>query len=59
MDSGLPGSSVYGILWSRIVEWVVIAFPRGSCQTRDQTLVSYTADSFFTTWANKEILRII
>ena len=59
MDCILPGSSVCGILQERILEWVVIAFSRGSSQTRDQICVSYIADSFFTTWANKEALRIV
>jgi len=59
MDCILPGSSVCGILQARILEWVIIAFSRGSSQTRDQTFVSYIADSFFTTWANTEALRIV
>ena len=25
MDCSLPGSSVYGILWARILEWVAIS----------------------------------
>ena len=48
MDCSLPGSSVHGILQARIVEWVAISFSRGSCQPRDQTLVSCIADRFFT-----------
>ena len=30
MDSSPPGSSVYGILQARILEWVAIPFSRGS-----------------------------
>ena len=30
MDRTLPGSSVYGILQARILEWVAISFSRGS-----------------------------
>ena len=30
MDCGLPGSSVHGSLQARILEWVTIAFSRGS-----------------------------
>ena len=30
MDYSLPGSSVHEILQARILEWVVISFPRGS-----------------------------
>ena len=37
MDCSLPGSSVCGIFQARILEWVAIAFSRGSSQPRDQT----------------------
>ena len=30
MDCSLAGSSVYGILQARILEWVAISFSRGS-----------------------------
>ena len=36
-DCSLPGSSVYGILQARILEWVAISSSRGSSQPRDQT----------------------
>ena len=32
--------SVYGILWARILQWVVISPSRGSSRSRDQTWVS-------------------
>ena len=35
MDCSLPGSSVHGILQTRILEWVAISFSRGSSQLRD------------------------
>ena len=35
MDCSLPGSSVQGILQARILEWVAIAFSRGSSQPRE------------------------
>ena len=38
-----PGSSVCGILQSRILEWVVISFPRGSSQPGDRALASCIA----------------
>ena len=41
LDCSPPGSSVHGILQSRILEWVVISFSRGSFPARDQTHVSY------------------
>ena len=40
MDRSLPGSSVHGILWTRILEWVVMPFSRGSSPPRGQTPVS-------------------
>ena len=30
MDGSLPGSSVHGILWARILEWVAMPSSRGS-----------------------------
>ena len=41
MDCSLQGSSVHWILPARIVEWVAIAFSRGSSQPRVETQVSY------------------
>ena len=37
MDCSPPGSSVHGIFQARTLEWVAIAFPRGSSWPRDQT----------------------
>ena len=45
---GLAGSSAYGILQARILEWVTISFPRGSSRLRYQTWVSHIAGRFFT-----------
>ena len=42
-DYSLPGSSVHGILQTRILEWVAISFSKGSSQPRDQTWVSLIA----------------
>ena len=44
-NCSLPGFSVHGILQAKILEWIVIPFSKGSSQLRDQTQVSYTADS--------------
>ena len=41
MDCSLLGSSVHGILWARILEWVAMPCSRGSSQPRDRTLLSY------------------
>ena len=38
MDYSLPGSSVYGILQARLLEWVAISFSRGSSRPRDPAL---------------------
>ena len=51
MDCNLPGSSIHGILETRILEWVVIPSSRGSSQPRDQTLISMSpalSGEFFT-----------
>ena len=40
MDYSLPGSSIHGIFQARVLEWVVISFPRGSSQPSYQTQVS-------------------
>ena len=50
-DCSPAGSSVYGILQARILEWVAIPFSRGSSQPRDGSQVSCTAGRFFITWA--------
>ena len=47
-DCSLPGSSVHGIFWARILEWVAIPFSRGSSSLRDWTWVSCIAGGFFT-----------
>ena len=47
-DCSSPGSSVHGILQTRILEWVAFPFSRGSSQPRDQTQVSCIAGGFFT-----------
>ena len=41
MDNSPPGSSVHGILQTRILEWVAMPSSRGSSQPRDQTCISY------------------
>ena len=54
MDYSPPGSSVYGILQARILEWVAIPFSRQSSQHRDSTRVSRNAGKFFMVWATRE-----
>ena len=58
MDCSPPGSSVYGILQARILEWVAIPFSRGSYWPRDRTQVSCIAGRFFTVWATREVQYI-
>ena len=38
IDYSPPGSSVHGILWARILEWVAISFSTRELQNRNQTL---------------------
>ena len=51
MDCSPPGSSVLGILQTRILECIAISFSKGSFQPRDGTWVSCIAGRFFTIWA--------
>ena len=57
MDWSPPGSSDHGILWATILEWVALAFSRGSFQPRDWTQVSCIAGRFFTAGGQREALR--
>ena len=54
MDCSLPGSSTYGILQARILEWVAIPFSRGSSQPRDWTWVSHIAGTVFIIWTTRK-----
>ena len=38
MDCSLSGSSIHGIFQARVLEWIAIAFSRGSSLPRDRTL---------------------
>ena len=58
-DCSPIGSSVHGILQTRLLEWVVIPFSRVSSWPRDWTLVSCIAGRFFTVWATKEPLCLV
>ena len=51
----LLGSSVYGILQPKILEWIAILFFRGSSQPRNWTRVSHVAGRFFTIWVSPRI----
>ena len=52
MNCSLPGSSVDGILQSRILEWVAISFSRGTSLPKNWTQVSCIADALLTQSAN-------
>ena len=54
MDCSPPGSSVYGSLQAKILEWVAVPFSRGSSWPRGRTWVSRIAGRFFTIWATRE-----
>ena len=59
-DSSPPDSSVHGIFYTRILEWVAISYFRGSSWTRDWTCVScisYTGKEIFYHWATWEALN--
>ena len=30
IDCSLPGFSIHGIFWARVLEWVAVSFSRGS-----------------------------
>ena len=55
-DSNPPGSSVYGILQARILEWIATPFSRGSSQPREWTWVSCVAGRLFYRLSHKEDL---
>ena len=48
MDCSLPGSSVHRIFQARVLDWVAIAFSRGSSPPRDRTQVSPIVGRCFT-----------
>ena len=47
MDCSPPGSSIHGILQTKILEWETILFSRGSSRPRDRTWVACIAGKFF------------
>ena len=51
MDCSPSGSSIHGILQARILEWVAIAFSRGSFRPRDRAQVCRIAGRHFNLWA--------
>ena len=55
MDCSTPDPSVHGILQTRILKRIVISFPRGSSQPRDQTQVSCIAGELYH-WTTREAL---
>ena len=58
IDCGPPGSSVHGILQSRIMEWLAIPFSSGSFWLRDKTCVCWLAGGFFTTEPPQSSVRM-
>ena len=54
MDCSPPGSSIHRISQTRILEWVVISFSRGSSWPRDWTHVSCIGRWLLDHWATKE-----
>ena len=56
LDYSQTGSSIQGILQTRILKWVAVPFSRGYFQPRDGTYVSCIASRFFTIWVTREAL---
>ena len=56
-DCSPPGSSVHGILQTRILEWVTFPFSRRSSQPKERTQGSCIAGRFFY-WATREALYL-
>ena len=56
-----PGSSVHGVLQTRILEWIDMPSSRGSSQSRDQTRVSRIGGKCFTIQATREetVIRLL
>ena len=55
MDCSLPGSSIHGIFQARVLEWVAIAFSRGSSGPTDRTWVSCIVGRCFTVWTTRGV----
>ena len=53
-DWSPPGSSVQGIPWARILEWVSISFFRGFSWPRDWTHVFCTGRQILPGWTTRE-----
>ena len=49
MDCNLPSTSVHGILYARVLEWVAMTSSRGFSPSRDPTQVFCIVSSVFTT----------
>ena len=61
MHCSPPGSSVYGIVQSRILDWIAIPFSRGSSWPRDRTCISWAScmvGGFFTFWVTGEVQEV-
>ena len=54
MNCSSPGSSVYGILQARILEWIAISFSRGSSWPRNRIWVFCIAGGWFIDWAKMD-----
>ena len=57
MDSSLPGSSVYGILQARILEWVATAFSGALPNPGIESASPAFAGGFFTQWTTREAMK--
>ena len=59
MDCSPPGSSVHGILQTRILEWAAISSCKGSSRPRDWTCISCIGRWILYHWATREAQCIL
>ena len=55
VDCSLPGSSVHGIFWARILVCAAISFSRGSSQPRDGTHIFCIGRQVLYHWASRHL----
>ena len=55
MNCSPPGSSIHGISWARLPEWLAISFSSGSFQPKDWTQVSCIGRQIIYHWAMWEV----
>ena len=59
MDFNPPGSSVYGILWARILEWVAIFLPQGIFAAQGSNYIACIGRQILYHWATWEVRTLL